>query len=501
MIAHLRNYPLFVLIMMIGALSMIIPAVHAAKLGELRVMQVFLSYSLFILIISVILGLALMNRTPRISGRSHLITIFLVYTVLPVFLALPFATLIPSIGPMQGYFEMLSSLTTTGATLINDPLSIAEPLHLWRALVAWMGGFFVLVIALSVMEPMNLGGFEIRSTVLGSDGGTGSYGTVDPAERIEKYAIKIAPVYVAVTFALMVLLFMLGDRAYVATIHAMSIISTSGISPIGGVMNAHSGRLGEMFMVIFLIFAVSNRSFQTIGTGEWRWLKRDVEVRLMLMAVIGIPLLLFMRHWLASFEVSTQQDISAAFTAFWGSLFTVMSFLTTTGFESADWQTAQNWSGLSTPGVIFLALAVMGGGVATTAGGVKLLRIYALYKHGLREMERLVHPSSVGGAGMAARRFRREGAFMAWIFFMLFLIGIAAIMLALTFVGVSFEDSIALSIAAVTNTGPVAGMLNPGLRYTDIGISGQMILGVGMIFGRVEVLALIALFNPNYWRR
>jgi trk system potassium uptake protein TrkH len=143
MIAHLRKYPLFILIMMIGALSMTLPALHAAKLGELRVMQVFLSYELLVLIISVTLGIALMNRMPRISARSHLITIILVYGLLPLFLAMPFTALIPSIGPMQGYFEMLSSLTTTGATLINDPLSIAEPLHLWRALVAWMGGFFI----------------------------------------------------------------------------------------------------------------------------------------------------------------------------------------------------------------------------------------------------------------------------------------------------------------------------------------------------------------------
>lgn len=501
MIAHLRKYPLFVLIMMIGALSMTLPALHAAKLGNARVMQVFLSYELLILIISVTIGLALMNRMPRISARSHLFTIILVYALLPVFLAMPFAELIPSIGPMQGYFEMLSSLTTTGATLINDPSSIAEPLHLWRAIVAWMGGFFILVIALSVMEPMNLGGFEIRSTVLGADGGTGPYGTSDPSERIEKFAVKIGPVYVAVTFALMVLLFMSGDRAFVATIHAMSIISTSGISPIGGILNSESGRMGEIFMVLFLLFAVSNRSFQTIGVGNWRWIKRDVEVRLMLIAVIGVPALLFLRHWIASFEVSTQENFSAAFTALWGSLFTVLSFLTTTGFESADWQSAQNWSGLNTPGVIFLALAVMGGGVATTAGGVKLLRVYALYKHGLREMERLVHPSSVGGAGMAARRFRREGAFIAWIFFMLFLVGIATIMLALSFIDVDFESAIALSIAAVTNTGPAAGILDSNLRYTDIGIYGQMILCVGMVFGRVEVLALIALFNPNYWWR
>ncbi|MGE4611622.1 MAG: potassium transporter TrkG [Paracoccaceae bacterium] len=501
MVAHFRKYPLFVLIMMIGACSMVLPAIHAAKLGDARVAQVFLSYALFILIISVIMGLALMNRVSRSTSRSHLVTIFLVYTLLPIFLAMPFGALIPSMGPIQSYFEMLSSLTTTGATLINDPLSIAEPLHLWRALVAWMGGFFVVIVALSVMEPMNLGGFEIRSLVLGSDGGTVAYGAADASERIEKYVLKIGPVYVAVTFVLMAVLYMSGDRAYVASIHAMSIISTSGISPIGGTLHTESGRLGEMFMVIFLLFAVSNRGFQSFSTANWQWLKRDVEVRLMLIATLGIAIILFIRHWISVFEVSTQSNIGAAFAAFWGSIFTVMSFLTTTGFKSADWSVSQNWSGLSTSGVMFLALVVMGGGVATTAGGVKLLRIYALYKHGLREMERLVHPSSVGGAGMAARRFRREGAFTAWVFFMLFLVGIAMMMLALAFVDIGFDEAVAFSIAAVTNTGPVAGMLETGLQYTDIGISGQLILCVGMVFGRVEVLALIALFNPSYWRR
>ena len=499
MIAHLRKYPLFVLIMMVGALGMLVPAVHAAKVGEIQVMQIFLSYSLFILILSTILGLALMNRTPRISARSHLVTVVLVYILMPAILAMPFVALIPSVSPMQGYFEMLSSLTTTGATLINDPASIAEPMHLWRAFVAWMGGFFVLIIALSIMEPMNLGGFEIRSMVSGTGGEY--YASSDPSERIEKFALKIGPIYLLGTFLLMVLLFLSGDRAFVASVHAMSIISTSGISPTGGPLNSESGRLGEIFMAVFLLFAISNRSIKIFSSAGWKWIKTDVEVRLALIAVIGVPALLFVRHWFASFEVATQEDFVAALSALWGSIFTVLSFITTTGFESADWEMGRNWSGLSTPGIIFFALAVMGGGVATTAGGVKLLRVYALYKHGLREMERLVHPSSIGGAGMAARRFRREGAFIAWIFFMLFIVGIAMIMLAITYTGVGFEEAIALSIAAVTNTGPAVNMLENSVRYSDIGLSAQLILCVGMIFGRVEVLALIALFNPNYWRR
>ena len=95
--------------------------------------------------------------------------------------------------------------------------------------------------------------------------------------------------------------------------------------------------------------------------------------------------------------------------ALWGGLFTVLSFLTTTGFESEQWLAASDWSRLESPGLILMGLALLGGGVATTAGGVKLLRVYALMRHGERELDRLVHPSSVGGSGQTARRIRRQG--------------------------------------------------------------------------------------------
>lgn len=501
MFSHFRRYPLFCLILMVAGLAMLVPALYAARLQNFPVMQTFFSSSLLILILGAILGLALMNRRPRISARSHLTTILITYTILPAFLAIPFVIQVPSMGFAQGYFEMLSSLTTTGATIINDPLSIAAPLHLWRAVVAWSGGFMMLVIAFSIMEPMNLGGFEIRSLVSGSGLGDGSYGDVDPSERIVKNVLKLGPVYAIATFALTMLLMMSGDRALTATVHSMSILSTSGISSVDGISNSGSGRLGEAFMAFFLLFALSHRSLQTMtGAMNFRWVKHDVELRLALIILVSVPLLLLSRHWIAAPEISEETAVSFA-QSLWGGFFTVLSFMTTTGFESADWQAARLWSGLNSPGIILLALVILGGGVATTAGGIKLLRFYALYRHGLREMERLVHPSSIGGAGMAARRFRREGAFIAWVFLMLFLVGIAVVMLMLSAFGTSFEDSIAFAISSVTNTGPAAHMLDNTVRYSDLNDASRMVLCVGMVFGRVEVLALIALFNPNYWRR
>ncbi len=500
--AHLRQYPQFALLMMIGALAMLVPAGYALKIGDGGTALVFAGSMALVLALAFILGLSLMNRSPRISARAHLVTILLVYAILPLFLALPVISLVPSFGPLRGYFEMLSSLTTTGASLIDDPYSVVPAIHLWRGLVSWMGGLFILVIAFSIMEPMNIGGFEIRSPVAGAGVGADSSGNADSAERILRTVGSIGPVYAGATFVLMMALILSGDRAFVAAIHAMSIMSTSGISPVGGLEGSTSGRWGEVFMMLFLMFAVSHRMFLSIA--NWRnfaWLRHDAEVRIMLIAIGSVSILLFLRHWLAAFDVRTQEDSLAAIRALWGSLFTVLSFLTTTGFESADWQTARNWSGMGTPGIVLLAVAVAGGGIATTAGGVKLLRLYALYKHGLREMERLVHPSSVGGAGMAARRFRREGGLIAWIFLMLFSIGIALVMLALALENIPFEDSAGLAIAALTNTGPAAAMLDPALQFSNLDSLGLSVLSIAMIFGRVEVLVLIALFNPSYWRR
>ena len=143
----------------------------------------------------------------------------------------------------------------------------------------------------------------------------------------------------------------------------------------------------------------------------------------------------------------------------------------------------------------------MGGGVATTAGGVKLLRVYALYKHGMREMDRLVHPSSVAGKGVAARRMRREGASIAWVFFMIFAISIALVMTALAAAGTSFEDAVILSVAALSTTGPVAVVAGESpINYVQLSDASKLIICGAMVLGRLETLAIIALLNPDFWR-
>jgi trk system potassium uptake protein TrkH len=178
-----------------------------------------------------------------------------------------------------------------------------------------------------------------------------------------------------------------------------------------------------------------------------------------------------------------------------------MSFLTTTGFASNDWVEAQAWSGLETSGLILMGLALMGGGVATTAGGVKLLRVFALYLNGKRELERLVHPSSISRAGKESRRLQRNGAFIAWIFFMLFALTMAAVTILLAFLGVDFENALVLSIAGLSTTGPLISLATETpIRLAELGPYAKSVFCAAMVLGRLETLAIIALLTPDLWR-
>jgi trk system potassium uptake protein TrkH len=282
----------------------------------------------------------------------------------------------------------------------------------------------------------------------------------------------------------------------------MATLATSGISPVGGLEGTGSGAAGEALILLFLVFALSRVTFAREERPDgWRSLPRDSELRMAFGIIAAVAVLLFLRHWAGAFERADERDVVSGVEAFWGGLFTVASFLTTTGFVSSDWEVARAWSGLEAPGLILLGLAVFGGGVGTTAGGVKLLRVYALYIHGSREIDRLIHPSSVGGAGPVARQLRRQGAPLAWIFFMLFAFSIAITMAAFALAGLDFEAATVLAIAALSTTGPLVEVAGGGaLRLDVLPDAAKIVFVAAMVIGRLETLALIALLNPEFWR-
>ena len=543
MTARLERLPLFVLLIGMAALTMLVPAVFAALTRWTELAQIFAFSAGLLMVMTVLLGIAT-ARGPiaGVHGRSMLATMLGVFGALPVALGLPLAMAVPDTGLFNAWWEMVSCLTTTGATLYAAEM-LAPPLHLWRAVVGWMGGLFILVTAVSVLAPLKVGGFEILSSPYGRDerferlpessghrqpgahlAGIGPNRLAPTARSLRALRI-IGPVYAGLTLALWVLLLVAGDPPLLALCRALGTLSTSGISPVSGAVGVHSGMFGEMIVFAFLLLALSRRFWP--GGGELKAsekLRDDPELRIGLSVIVLVTVVLFARHFFATFEQTTASTdvptgvlISAksAVVAGWGALFNALSFLTTTGWNSIDWQGTRSWSGLQSTGLILAGLAIMGGGVATTAGGVKLLRVYALARQSERELERIIHPASVSGGGRMARRLRREGAYLAFIFFMLFALSIAATVLLVSFHPIEFDTAVVLSVSALTNTGPLAGTIaltpsfestagiasNPWQGWSGLATFPKLVLAGAMIVGRLETLAILALVTPDFWRR
>ena len=538
----LARLPLLVLLAMVAGLAMFVPAAYASITDHDAIARNFLYAGLLTLILSAMIGLATAANPRRQQARDTLLTMLAVVGLMPLLLAVPFAESLPDTGLFNAWWEMVSSLTTTGATLYSADL-LPMPLHLWRGLVGWMGGLFILVAAVAILAPLRLGGFEIMATPYGRSerfrrlpGAADTpdrqphmsspdfhTGLNDPSWRVIRSAQAVFPAYAALTLVLWVILIVLGDDSAVALCRAMGTLSTSGISPVIGTAGA-SGTAGEMAVFLFLIPALSRRFWP--GGGELRASERlidDPELKMAVGLVSLVTAFMFLRHFVAVIEAGAGRpagwmglaDIRDGLAAVWGALFNALSYLTTTGWNSADWQGSRAWSGISAPGLILAGLAMMGGGVATAAGGVKLLRVYALARHGEREAERIIHPSSVAGGGRIARRLRHEGAYLAFIFFMLFASSIAVTVMLVSLQPIEFETATILSIAALTNTGPLAGAIPltqafeatagiasaPWEGWSGLPAMTKAVLAGAMIVGRMETLAILALISPEFWRR
>ena len=499
--------PLFVQMMVVGSVAMLVPALHALIARDLVVARHFFYAALLFSALSAVLALASAANPRGHRERGLLLTLFAAFLLLPLMLAVPFNESVRDTGLFNAWWEMVSSFTTTGATLYA-PERLPMSLHLWRALVGWMGGFFILVMAIAVLAPLRIGGFEIFfSGGFGQASGVAPSfsrdGVAEPGDRIAHYVRVLAPAYAGLTAMLWLFLLVAGDPAEVALIHALSTLCTSGISPFLRPGDSASGLMGEGLILLFMVPALSRRFWP--GGGELRASERlrdDPELLLAGTLVVVMTAYLFLRHWVAALDVANPGgSLPSILLSLWGSLFTAASFLTTTGFESTTWDDARAWSGLGTPGVILAGLTIVGGGIATTAGGVRLLRIYALVRLGERELEKLVHPRSISGGGAVARRLRREGAYIAWIFFMLFALAIAGAMLAVTVFGLDFEPALILSIASLSNTGQLASVAaDTPIDWAVLPDISKLILAFAMAVGRLETLAIIALFNPEFWR-
>ncbi|RYI20462.1 MAG: TrkH family potassium uptake protein [Acetobacteraceae bacterium] len=333
MLARLAELPLLVVLLgLCGAISLI-PALYALGADDHEHARDFLYAALILLVVAVMLGIATAAYVPRDPARSHLAALVVAYGVLPFALSLPLIESLPDTSLLNAWFEMVSSFTTTGAT-VYLPERLADSIHLWRATVGWFGGFLTLLAAYAILAPLNLGGTEVSSGRTPGRGGIGSAQSgrsADPAQRLTRFALLLFPVYAALTVLLWCGLMILGAPGITGLIHAMGTLSTSGISGSTPFQASPSGVMGEVLIFLCFAFAITRRALPNIRLAENRRpLFRDPELRLAGLIVLVVTLILFLRHWLVADPSSPSTALSTgALSALWGILFTTASFLNT----------------------------------------------------------------------------------------------------------------------------------------------------------------------------
>lgn len=443
--------------------------------------------------------------------RGGLLLILLFYSLAPAMAAIPILSLKGVDSFSAAYFEMASALTTTGASIFWNVELVPDAVILWRSMLAGFGGLVCLVSALAILAPLSIGGFEVdhmidrRAQTMNYEFLCASEGarTMDLEARIV-WALRIVAIPYLIFIGLCAFaLAANGVAIFDAICLALGSVSTTGFVPQSEGVPGYRSLLVEMVLVAAMIPAAIGISAHvaSMRSGVKSYL-RNAELRYMAILVAATVIMLFFRHWVGAIETQSTDEIRAALAALWGAFFMAVSFVTTTGFESAAWDGATEWSGLKTPGVALVGLAIVGGGAASTAGGVKLIRAALLAKHSMGELRRLARPSSVQPIFSGGRSVTFDALRIVWVFVMLYAITVAVCALGLTATGFKFVDAFAGSIAAISNTGPLLPLISGEQgAYTSLDPIARFMLCGAMIVGRMETLAVVALFSVSAWRR
>ena len=498
MLARLLRTPVPVVLLGAAGLAMLLPSGHAFVERQAFIGRAFLYSGVVVLLLALLLALALIGGHGRRQVNALLPLFAATYLLLPLAMALPLVEAVPGLRFRDAWFEMVACFTTTGATLLETPHLIPPSVHLWRGLVAWFGGLFILVAAMALLAPLGLGGFEVirekaQVPLMRADAGD------DVAVRLRQQLDLVLPPYLAATAVVWAALSALGVPGFDALMQAMAALSTSGVLAQAGLGSIGLG--AEVVLFIALLPALSLR-LRPGPRGFERFVpQRDPELVDAAVIIAAVVLIVVLRHVVAGADLPEDEAFPALGRAIWGMAFNGLSFLTTAGLVSEDWVTMRAWSGLTPPGLLLVGLALIGGGVATTAGGVKLLRVHAMARMGRVELERLIYPSLVIGGGDRARLLATRGARAAWLLAMVFAIVGVTLVALLMILGLRFETALIFGIAALTTTGPLAQVAGEApLLWSGLSDSVRAVLAVAMILGRLEILVLVALVMARLGR-
>ena len=422
----------------------------------------------------------------ELSIRHGYLLVAVMWAAMPAFATLPLLLMLPGLSFTDAYFETMSGLSTTGATVLTGLDNLPPAINIWRHELNWLGGLGIIVLAVAVLPLLGIGG---RQLFKAETPGPMKESALTP--RIADTARNLWVVYLGITLACIVLLKWAGMNWLDAVSHAFAAMGLGGFSTHDASVGYFNSPLIEFILIVFMLLAAMNFATHFLA---WRGKSLkvylyDAEAVAMLGVVaascVGIALFLVWQGTYADF-----------WTALRHASFNLVSIATDCGFASVDFA---QWPIFAPLWMLFLSCIVASSG--STGGGLKMVRTMILFKQAGREFLKLLHPSVVNPMKVGGMVVSNGIVFAVLGFVFLYFMSIVVYTFLLLLSGLDFISSFTAVIACINNAGPGLGVVGPATNYSALTDFQTWICSLAMLTGRLEVFTLLILFTPAFWRR
>ena len=443
----------------------------------------FISASFVTIFIGILFILANLEKEFRLNLRQTFLFSSLAWVMIALFGSLPFLLSPQNFSFSEAFFESMSGITTTGATIIEDLDNSPKSILLWRAIMQWLGGIGIVVMAITILPLLKVGGMQLFKM-------EGPDSTEKILPRTVEVATIIISTYVILTFLCSFFYWISGMTIFDSISHAMTTIATGGFSThndsIGFFENSNIEIVASIFIILGSIPFISYLKF---AQGNKQVFFKDVQIRGLIYLLVFSIIVIFLYLVFTNYESSVFDKIRI-------SSFNVISILSGTGYVTDDFGL---WGKFSL--IFFLILMFIGGCAGSTACGIKIFRLQMLLIFLNNQIKKLIYPNSVIITKYNNQKISDNfiNSVIIFIFTFLFIFLIIAMLLSIS--GLDFITSISGAASSISNVGPGLGdIIGPNGNYKDIPDVSKWILSLGMLLGRLELFAVLVLFFPSFWR-
>ncbi len=470
---------LFSVLVLFFSFSYIFPIVVSIIFND-GALHIFVKTLIAISLIGIIGLAATRNINNELSQKDGFVIIVMFWVVLSVAGSIPFY--LSGMSIIDSFFESMSGITTTGATVISNIDALPESVLFYRQMLQWMGGMGLIVLAIAVMPLLGIGGGQIYKTEI-----PGAMGEQRLTPRIKETAQALWSIYLGLTILCALLYYLGGMSAFDAISHAMSTVAIGGFSTHNESIGYFNSSTIEIICIVFMLLSAFSFTLHYFAIYKRKPLKYfyDPEFRFFFSILL---LVLAASLFINSF---TDYENNPNFKEI---IFHSVSMITTTGFsisDTSDWPLSVSF--------LLLVGAFVGACSGSVGGGVKSWRVMIMLNHAYSNIMKMIHPNSVISLKIGSRSVDDEVATSVWGFFSIYVISFMILLLAVLTSGLDLESAFSAVGACLNNLGPGLGAVSE--NYSNISSFTKSILAFAMLLGRLEIFTLLVILTPMFWAK